>query len=448
MHRIGLFFVLFILGCSKKAGVTLPDGRQVTVAAVSYGTNHSSRNPTFGAAGDFALGHLSPKNWRLIPEACLPGANFDTELPRLVLFLRSRTGVDPTRPPLVSVTVPYSSHQVGHLEELHSLSEFISGTHYAALVADLFPRRARELTFEVHNGYDYDGERRALRGVPNPVPAPGPSWNPDLLPATQSREGVTVTLTDLYARDVPVLDEWTRPRKIPERQTQVEAVVEDSKHRAVPVFLQRLSDPGGNVLLQHVGQLYREAISRFAGSLFDDEPSWRLDLETELPESLDPSHPNDERFVLKDLKEEPSTNLSAPPYPIQISQRFPELKITQLNAYAGQNPSIVLWLDHRPKGVRVTIVEARDETGHAWIPEIRRTSDRGLGDGEDLAGRDGIYYGMHRPGWINLDQVEAKSLTITLRIFRTAVFTFHPPSKFRPPARSLGLPMSGLRPER
>ena len=442
-----LVFILVLLplllaGCSKRPTVQLPDGREQRWVATSFGTNHSTRSPTFSAIQDFAADHIRPAHWHLLPERWRPGASLQTVPSRLVVFLSSRQSPNPRRHPLVVATFPNSNHRVGELQELATLSGLFAGLHYSALVVDLFPRRARELTLELHDGYELDGERHLLRGIPNPMRVTRPSWIPDTLPSRQTHDGVTVTLSDLYACDVPAMDSIRRrPYRIPDRRTQVVAVAEDARHRAIPVVSQRLSDPGGNVLFQPVGQPASESPSFFNGSLFDDEPSWQLDLETELPESLDPAHPLDERFVLRDLMDNSTTNPEGAPQSIPISRRFPELRVVRLSVDTGIQPKISVLLDHRPRDARVMVAEVRDETGRAWDPQLLY-----FYGGESGTGLDGFCCFFEPRDMARMEAVPPKSLTVTLRVFRTTWFTFHPASKFRPPARSLGLSDSGTQP--
>lgn len=226
-----------------------------------------------------------------------------------------------------------------------------------------------------------------------------------------------------------------------ERRTQVKALVEDARHQPVRVIAHRLSDPGGNALFEGVGTYYREDTSSLNGSLFDDEPAWRLDVETERTSSGPSPDDPDEFYVLSDLLDMNNRIVTQAP-PLHPSKKFPGLGLSLIHFSGGSSPMISCWLDNRPDGVRVELVEARDQTGRLWNFKLVGPVDRGTGIGISTVNREGFTYLIESNEPDLATRPEMTSITATFRVFRTLTFTFHPPAKFRAPANLVELPIA------
>ena len=443
MRLASIILVVLGLGCSKKSEVQLPGGSKAVVAGASFGTNHTAQGAFSRKLGEFAISHLTPSQWKYLPEALLPVGVTQSTQPQLVVFLKHAVRPE-TQWGESIVNSPHSTFMVGHSEGLFGYFDAFSRTHYTALHIQVFPRRHKELSFELH---PLGGGGRLpilISGIPNPVQTNAPFWKPDTLPVSRTQEGVTVTLSDVEAVDIQ--RSYPRLPGMPptgpmERRTQVKALVENARHQPVRVFAHRLSDPGGNALFEGVGTYYREDISYLKGSLFDDEPAWRLDVETERTSSGPSPDDPDEFYVLSDLLDMNDRLVTQAP-PFHPSKRFPELSLTLIHFSGGSSPGISLWLDNRPDGVRVELAEARDQTGRLWSPRLVGPVDRGTGIGISTVNREGFTYFIDSNEPYISKRPEMTSITATFRVFRTLTFTFHPAAKFRALPNLVELPVA------
>lgn len=149
MRLAAILLVVLGLGCTKKSEFQLPGGSKTVVAGASFGTNHTAQGAFFRKLGEFAISHLTPSQWKYLPEALLPVAVTQSTQPQLVVFLK-HAGRPETQWAESIVNSPHSTFMVGHSEGLFGYFDAFSRTHYTALHIRVFPRRQKELSFQLH----------------------------------------------------------------------------------------------------------------------------------------------------------------------------------------------------------------------------------------------------------------------------------------------------------
>ena len=105
---------------------------------------------------------------------------------------------------------------------------------------------------------------------------------------------------------------------------------------------------------------------------------------------------------------------------LRTSRLIPTLEISAYQFAAGKAPKLSLGLHGRPPGIRVDLEKAVDEKGRVW--NAKETSSAGS-PGSDSSHE----YSM---SFTNGSSVSARSMNLTFRIYRTAIFEFHPPARF------------------
>ena len=146
MRLAAILLVVLGLGCTKKSEFQFPGGSKTVVAGASFGTNHTAQGAFFRKLGEFAISHLTPSQWKYLPEALLPVAVTQSTQPQLVVFLK-HAGRPETQWAESIVNSPHSTFMVGHSEGLFGYFDAFSRTHYTALHIRVFPRRQKELSW-------------------------------------------------------------------------------------------------------------------------------------------------------------------------------------------------------------------------------------------------------------------------------------------------------------
>lgn len=401
----------------------LRDGRTVRIWTVTYGTNHIAPGQSMQL-----LDKRLPRVVQNVLRFCYPAAAAQVQIsttprPSLVMW---------TRP----VETPTNSGTRVSLRFLHPGSTSSEGFWFdnqgsagspgfpavESVAFNRFPRRAKVFPLEVQE--PLAGARdwptsSALVHLQNPQPYSGPSWNPDALPRTHTQSGIQATLYDLAVSNRVLTNAPLLGRILQQTYLKFEATGSDGKPLRVLGY--ELSDPGGNLLHVPIGRvLDRNAAHPFQAALFPDEPAWRLAVETEMPG--DDAATTLERIEFNNFVDpsEGGRMVTIPP-PRQLSRKIPRLGITLFYNTHGNSPNVEVNVEGRPPGVRVELERVRDELGREW-----KASSAAFGGA--YAPSDFNEYRMSLP---NSPNASPKSLNLTFRIFRTAVFEFHPPARFQ-----------------
>jgi hypothetical protein len=412
-------------GCSREETFPLKDGGIVRTWSTTYGTNHV-------APGQFLprLNNQLPKPLQRWLEACFrdaaaPIQEISTEEPCLLLWTHPCAQLTNSMAlPIIRLNVVNRTDAAGILFYPHGSWGMANERTPGYAMLSCFPRRTRILEVGVEiletGMRDWPAPSTVLH-LKNPHPYGGPSWDPESLPRSQTNSGIRATLYDLGVTNRMVTNRLGR--RLAQVQTWLRFEALDSAQHPLKVLNYELSDPGGNRLFVPIQKvLEKTATHSFLMALFEDEPAWRLEVETERAEG-DPTV-EVERVEFPGLSDPPDNDetgtQSSPMPPVKMSRAIPTLELGLYQFAAGRSPKVQLALRGCPRGVRVALERAMDESGRIW--NVRETGSAGT-PGSDRF-RD---YAMSLPG---TPGASAKSMTLTLRIHRTALFEFFPPARF------------------
>lgn len=418
---------VWLTGCSREDTILLKDGRSIRTWATTYGTNHV-------APVQFIpwLDKQLPGYGQRLLRACFKSAGtqlaqVSTMSPTLTVWTHPIS--DPTNTaaiPIIRLGFP------GRVDSAGSIVYFDGGWGMGRDRAPgvgtltLFPRRESIVTLEAQitepGTRDWPSSRGVLH-LRNPQPFRGPSWKPDALPLERTQDGIRATLYDLSVTNLFVTNKAGTRLKLPRTWIRFEAT--DSLNHPLRVLGCELADPGGNRLRVPIEKvLEKNRAHPFSEALFDDEPAWRLRVETERPANDSSTTVDRVEFSKisepQDDDETGSRRPAAPP--MGRSALMPGLELSLYQFSAGRAPKVQLGVRGCPPGIRVELERVVDEAGRIWnAREIGSVST-------DAVGSDGFHnFGMAHP---SAPAVEAKSLSFTFRIHRTAIFEFHPPVRF------------------
>ena len=417
--------LLALAGCSRDETIPLKDGRTIQTWSTTYGTNHIAPGQ-FLPWLDKELPRLSQKLLR----ACFTNAAtrlqaVTTVDPELALWTHPISGPNNTAAiPIVRLTFPGRIDSAGMLVYYEGI--WGGGRERTPGVAtlNLFRRRSQTITLEAQviepGTRDWPSPSTILH-LHNPQPFTGPSWKPEPFPISRTNSGIRATLYDLSVTNRFVTNNAGRRLAFQKTWLHFEAL--DATQGPLRVVSCTLSDPGGNRLYSPIGKVLEKTMAYpLQDALFDDEPAWRLQVEIELPAS-DPSATVERvEFVgLTDPPEDDETGSQPRPAPLRRTSRLtPTLEISAYQLTAGKAPKLSLGLHGRPPEIRVDLEKVVDETGRVW--NARETSSAGS-PGPDSSHE----YSM---AFTNTFSVSAKSMNLTFRIYRTAIFEFYPPTRF------------------
>ena len=420
-----LLALLLVTGCSREETITLKDGRTIRTWATTYGTNHVAPGQ-FIPWLDKRLPSFPRRMLRaLSTHAAAQLQEIATETPRLVLWTHPIS--DPTNTamiPVVRLTFP------GQVDSAGSLVFYDGGwgggrdrTPGAAALSQ-FRRRDPVVTVEAQvvepGTQDWPSPSTTLH-LRNPKPFTGPSWKPDSMPVSRTQSGIHATLYDLAVTNRFVTNK--AGRRLAFQQTLLRFDALDDSRTPLRVLSCTLSDPGGNRLNFILGKaLEKSVIHPLGGSLFDDEPAWRLELETDLPGSNPAVTVERVEFTgLTDPADDDETGSQPRATPIRRTGRLvPNLEIPVFQWRAGRAPTLQIGLRRCPPGIRVELEKVTDELGRIWT--ARENSSAGYPGSESF--HEYLMSATNGAG------ISARSMNLTFRIFRTAIFEFHPPAKF------------------
>ena len=417
--------LLVLTGCSREETIPLKDGRTLRTWSTTYGTNHI-------APGQFIPWldkKLPPFPQRLLrawfTNAAARIREVRSQDSGLVLWTHPISGPTNTAAKtFVRLTFPGRIDAAGTLDyDDESWSEGHNRSLGVATLS-LFRRRARTVTLEAQIIGDEIGDSPspvAVLHLHNPQPFTGPHWRPEPLPISRTHSGIRATLYDLAVTNRFVTN--NAGRRLASQQTWLHFEALDATQRPMRVLGCTLSDPGGNQLFFRIAKvLEKPTAHRLGGALFDDEPAWRLQVETDLPDS-DPTVTVErmEFTGLTDAAHAEKTDSQPRPSSLrQTSRRIPNLDIRMLHFIAGNAPMVLMGLRGCPQGIRVELEKVVDESGRIW--NARETSSVGGSRSDSTHG--------YSISFTNTFSVSANSLNLTFRIYRTAIFEFHPPARF------------------
>ncbi len=419
---LGLFLLL-TCGCSREETMPLRDGRTVRIWTVTYGTNHIAPGQSMQI-----LDKRLPSVLQRVLRFCYPAAAAQVQIstsPRPSLVMWTRPVEAPTNSGTrasLRLLHPGNTTSEGFWVDMQGVNTPPGLPAVDSVVLERFPRRAKVIPLEVQE--PVVGSRdwptsSAVVHLRNPQPYSGPSWSPDSLPITRSKSGIEATLFDLTVTNWALTNSPAPGRMIQRTYLKFEASGSDGKPLRVLGY--ELSDPGGNLLHVPIGRvLDRTAAHPFQAALFPDEPAWRLVVETDMPGS--DAETTLDRIEFKNFVDpsEGGRMVTTPP-PRQLSTRVPQLGITLFYRSLGNSPNVEVNVEGRPPGVRVELERVHDELGREW-------NAKPMTFGGAYAPTDFNEYHLSLP---NPPNAPPKSLNLTFRIFRTAVFEFHPPARFQ-----------------
>ena len=417
--------MLMLAGCSREEAFPLRDGGIVRTWSTTYGTNHV-------APGQYLsrLDNQLPKPLQRWLEACFrdaaaPIQEISTVYPSLVLWTHPCAQITNSLAfPIIRLNCVNRTDTAGILYFPYGSWGLANERIRGYAVISCFPRRRRILEVGVETletgMRDWPASSTVLHLL-NPHPYNGSSWRSEPLPRSQTNSGIHATLYDLNVTSRAVTNRLGRPLTLVQTWLRFEAL--DAARHPLKVLNYELSDPGGNRLFVSVQKVLEQSVAHpFQAALFDDEPAWRLEVETERPEN-DPTA-EVERVEFQGLSDPPENDVTGtqprPMPPVKASRAIPSLELGLYQFVAGRTPRVQLGLRGCPCGVRVTLERAVDESGRIW--SVTETGSSGAA-GSDIF-RD---YLMSLPG---SPAAKAKSMTLTLRIQRTALFEFFPPTRF------------------
>lgn len=211
----------------------------------------------------------------------------------------------------------------------------------------------------------------------NPQPFRGDYWTPETLPALRSTNGLQLSVEDLVVRRYqgtnPVVAGWS----------PVTTELRLGRDFARPEIQRRignvwLSDPTGNKLrLFQEGagtelNASTEPIFQTQGSLFDDEPAWRVQLELQPgPDEGRTEWIHFQSVELSGLLLPDGSVFQPAAPPAQQSTMVSGLMISELTIWANQagQPLNVSFFANRPESIRIRTLRARDAAGNLWKME-------------------------------------------------------------------------------
>ena len=420
-----LGFLLLVEGCSREETIPLRDERTVRVWDVTYGTNHIAPGQPVQMLDKRLTDALRRILRACYPAAAAPVQTISTKRPTLVMWTRPlAASTNSQRPILLRFLHPLQTSAVGIWVEAQGTSGMTGLPEAGSVTIDRFPRRAETIVLEVQEPVAGSREwptTRTVLHLRNPKPYRGPGWNPDGLPITRTESGVRATLFDLTVTNWILTKDPAAGRIVQKTFLRFEASGPDG--RPLRVLGYELSDPGGNQIVVPIGKaIDRNTPHAYQAALFPGDPALRLNVETDLPAD-DPAAAV-ERVEFSNLGDPDEVSGLGPrttPFPPdQTSSKIPGLGITLFNFSFGQTPSVEVGVRGRPPGVRVELERVRDEFGRNW--EAQKT-----GFNDAYAAPD---YTTYRMSSTNTFTLKPKSLSLTFRIYRTAIFEFHPPAKF------------------
>jgi hypothetical protein len=414
-----------VIGCSREETIPLKDGRTIRTWSTTYGTNHV-------APGQFIqrlYRQLPPFPQRLL-NACFKNAAAQiqearTLEPALVLWTHPEPSFTNTLP-LPAIRLDYVGRSDTASLLFYPFGDWGTTRDRTPGFAqiDRFPRRAPTVDVEaklIEPGMRDWPTSSAVLHLRNPKPYTGPSWKPEALPGSRTHHGIVATLYELGVTNQAVTTRTGHRLELQHTWIRFEAL--DPGQRPLKVLEYELSDPGGNRLTIPVGKVLEKTYAHpFQAALFDDEPAWRLLVETELPVG-DPEQTL-ERVEFEGLTDPPADDETGtqvrPGPPQKRSHQIPAIELSLFQFQAGKNPKVQMGVQGCPRGIRVVLEKAVDESGRIW--DVRET---GFGSGANS-------YRSHDYSMVttNRPTVPAKSMDLTLRIYRTAIFEFHPPARF------------------
>jgi len=260
--------------------LTLADGRVLTLAGVSYGTEHR-----FVHGSPFArtLAPILPPAWRT--KLGLKTAFLKRDRPTLMVWVMWRGG-DASPRELTDASVlddrgiecePIRSQATLYLYDQPQGA--IRGWEFAH-----FPRRAERIALRLYTrGAAYNPDRLAEFQVPNPAPRRYAEWKASPLPITARSGAWAFALAQFTTGEpIPDRDKPARGWIAPWTSATFQVASNGQPSRAWTVAGVELTDATGNT-----AHAYRSAASSLEGqpvfglsaALWPDEPAWKLRVE-------------------------------------------------------------------------------------------------------------------------------------------------------------------------
>ena len=281
-----------------------------------------------------------------------------------------------------------------------------------------FPRRQRELRFEItgtENGSPVP--TRHLR-ITNPEPFTGPSWKRETLPAVRLTNGSHAALTDFVVRQQSFTG--ANHSRRPPVYTAATLKVETSGHQPLKPIAFEISDPAGNRFSQSynwtpAGGSPTDRV-RLERSLLSDDPVWHLKFEIESP----PGPETTEDIVFANIPVSTRDNRAPTDVFNQSSRLIPGLKIEHVRVTGfSETRRLWFWIRSRPSGVRIRLVDVRDDRGNPWSFGREGVSEFNY-NGFPPNAEDSIYELISPAETAE----ETRFLTIRFRVFRTTFLEF------------------------
>ena len=260
--------------------LTLADGRVVTLAGVTYGTEHRFvQGPPFARV----LAPILPPAWQR--KLGLNAAFHKSDRPTLMVWVMWRGGNANPRE-LTDASV-FDDHGVECEPVRSQATLYLHDPPRGAIRGwefKHFPRRAGTIGLRLYaRGAVYKPDRLAEFQFPNPAPRTYPAWTASPLPITVRAGEWEFSLVKFTTGEpIPDRDKPSRGWVAPWTSTAFHVGSNGQPSRAWTVPSLELTDATGNT-----ANSYRSAASRIEGqpifglsaALWPDEPAWRLNVE-------------------------------------------------------------------------------------------------------------------------------------------------------------------------
>jgi hypothetical protein len=455
-RRVGIlvFFVLFIAGGfawrvsqqPKPQTISLPDGSQLTLLKVTHGTNHVCR---YGNRWQDLLYPILPQKLRTkFPPRVMtfPSGSGDT----VMVWLRHDGGATSTSwpPPFYLAAADEKGLESG-LQHSASLTRTLNTINPAttppvgaapvrvSLVGGSssqisgweqreYPRRAARFEIRVYQE-EAGGKVRPMGAfaVRNPRPGQVPNWTAETLPATRRTNELEITLTSLQTgltgnetgqgpagEGARSFSRATFQLKENGARTEKWSVCGISASNAAGEVR-----PGGSYGSHW---LRGEHKLDFPSALWPEEPAWKLLVDFARTEDF----PSDDLWIIKDVKIPLRGELMEARAVTNLHHAELEFlgvsgaKAKLPDGYAGIRPNgnIHLRTPHPMDGLRIVLVEARDDQG-------RKLEAKGSTARASMGGRGNTPREMQHGFAVEIPR-DAKSLDITFAVTRVRRIEF------------------------
>lgn len=258
--------------------VTLPDGRKLSLQAVTFGVQHRVvASPLFWQQ---VLGRWLPAAWA--KRLGIQVLSHQSGRPALMVWI-SRRDIPASPPPINEASVV--DDQGHEISPVYRKVEAFPGRHQAVIGWEFvnFPRRAREVRVRLYTG-DNDGRARQAAEfvVRNPARRRYPVWQPSPPPHKQTRGELEFALLELYSPG-PAGAKTNRNFVFEPLNTALFRVSKAGRVTADwRVHTLELADATGNDLLMQpaaCSSVGEYVVADFRSVFWPSEPAWKLTAE-------------------------------------------------------------------------------------------------------------------------------------------------------------------------